>query len=87
MQKSSAIPEIWWPRYGLKWAFPDDLKAIYQQFKISLDHYNGDDSWTLPMPARFIIDSEGIIRYAEINPDYTVRPDPAETIAALKRIY
>jgi peroxiredoxin len=38
------------------------------------------------MPARLIIDTDGVIRYAEINPDYTVRPDPEETVAALKEI-
>ena len=73
-------------RYGIRFKLPDDLKGIYRQFKINLDEYNGDDSWTLPMPARLIIDKEGVIRYAEINPDYTVRPDPEETIAALEEI-
>ena len=73
-------------RYGLRYALPEDLKALYQQFGIDLEDYNGDDSWTLPLPARLIIDAEGIIRYAAINADYTVRPDPAETIAALKKI-
>jgi peroxiredoxin len=73
-------------RYGLRFKLPDDLKSIYQQFEINLDEYNGDDSWTLPMPARLIIDKDGVVRYAEINPDYTVRPDPEETIAALKEI-
>ena len=73
-------------RYGIRFKLPDDLKPIYQQFKINLDEYNGDDSWTLPMPTRLIIDKDGIIRYAEMDPDYTVRPDPEETIAALKEI-
>ncbi len=56
------------------------------RFGIKLHEYNGDDSWTLPLPTRLIIDQDGIIRYAEINSDYTVRPDPEETIAALKDI-
>ena len=73
-------------RYGLTFKLPEDLKEIYVKFNINLEKYNGDDSWTLPLPARLIIDQEGIIRYAEINADYTVRPDPEETIAALKKI-
>jgi peroxiredoxin len=73
-------------RYGLKYTMADDLKALYQQFGIDLEDYNGDASWTLPLPARMIIDTDGIVRYAAINADYTVRPDPAETIAALKAI-
>jgi len=73
-------------RYGLRFELPDDLRAIYRQFQINLDEYNADDSWTLPMPARLIIDKDGVIRYAEMDPDYTVRPDPEETIAALREI-
>ena len=73
-------------RYGLTFKLPEDLKEIYVKFNIDLEKYNGDDSWTLPLPARLIIDQEGIIRYAEINADYTVRPEQEETIAALKKI-
>ena len=70
-------------RYGLTFKLPEDLKEIYVKFNIDLAKYNGDDSWTLPLPARLIIDQEGIIRYAAINADYTVRPEPEETMAAL----
>jgi peroxiredoxin len=38
------------------------------------------------MPARYIIDEDGVIQYAEVNADYTTRPDPDDTIAALKKI-
>jgi len=70
--------------YGLVYTFPEDLKQLYLQFGIDLRQYNGDDSWTLPMPGRYIIDRSGIIRYAEVNPDYTVRPEPEEVIEVLK---
>ena len=72
--------------YGLKFKLPEDLKEVFLKFNIDLEKYNGNDSWTLPLPARLIIDQEGIIRYADINADYTVRPDPEETIAALKNM-
>ena len=73
-------------KYGLRHKLPDDLKAIYQQFGIDLPKHNGDDSWTLPMPAVFIIDAAGTIRHSDINADYTIRPEPEETLAALKRL-
>lgn len=38
------------------------------------------------MPARFIIDRRGIIRDAEAHPDYTARPEPADTVARLKEL-
>ena len=72
--------------YGLVHKFPEDLKKVFLQFGIDLEKYNGDDSWTLPMPGRFIIDRSGVIRYAEVNPDYTVRPEPEEVIGILKEL-
>lgn len=72
--------------YGLVYTMPADLKAMYEGFGIRLPLYNGDDSWTLPIPARFVIDTDGIIRYAAASPDYTVRPEPAETVAALREL-
>jgi len=73
-------------KYGLVYAFPEDLKKVYLQFKIDLAKYNGDDSWKLPLSARYIIDRQQMIRYAEVSADYTVRPDPSHTIEALKEI-
>ena len=73
-------------KYGLAYKLPDDLREIYLKFDINLVKYNGNDLWTLPMPARYIIDQRGIIQYAEVSPDYTVRPDPSHTIAALRKL-
>ena len=72
--------------YGIRFELSEDLKKVYQMFKIDLPKYNGDDSWTLPLPARLIIVQGGAIRYAEINTDYTVRPEPEDTIDALRKI-
>jgi len=73
-------------RYGLKYQMPDDLITIYQQFGLDVAKHNGDDSWTLPMPAALIIDGDGIVRHTNINADYTNRPEPEDTLAALKEI-
>jgi peroxiredoxin len=70
-------------RFGLVHEFPEDLRGLYLRFGIDLAAVNGDGSWTLPMPARYVIDGEGTIWYAAVDPDYTVRPEPEETLAAL----
>jgi len=72
--------------FGLVFQLPTDLREVYKGFGTDLHRFNGDDSWTLPMPGRFVIDQKGIIRHEDINPDYTVRPDPAETVAVLKTL-
>lgn len=73
--------------FGLRFKLPDYLIALYRDgFKNDLAVVNGDASWTLPMPARFVIDRSGTIAYAEVNPDYTRRPDPGELLATLDRL-
>jgi peroxiredoxin len=73
-------------KFGLVFQVPDDLKQLYLKFGINLESSNNDDSWTLPIPARYIVDRDAVIRYAEADPDYTVRPDPQHTIEALKAL-
>lgn len=73
--------------FGLRWEMVEPLKSLYNdKFKISLPNYNGDDSWTLPIPARFIIDVNGIIKYAEFSVDYTKRPNPDVLVESLRII-
>jgi peroxiredoxin len=73
--------------FGLAFTLPDDLKVVYlNAFKNDLAERNGEPSWQLPMPARLVIDRRGIIRSVEADPDYTVRPEPEETLAFLKTL-
>ncbi|MBV8612520.1 MAG: AhpC/TSA family protein [Acetobacteraceae bacterium] len=70
--------------FGLRFALPGYLVDLYKQLRNDLPAFNGDASWTLPMPARFVIASDGVIRYAEVNPDYTHRPEPEDMLPAVR---
>lgn len=70
--------------FGLRFTLPDYLIELYKSFGNDLPKINDDPSWTLPMPARFVIGTDGVITYAEVNPDYTLRPDPSELLPALR---
>jgi peroxiredoxin len=65
---------------GLTFELPEAVREIYRGFGNELPVHNGDGGWTLPMPARLVVDSGGIIRAADIDPDYTSRPEPQKTI-------
>lgn len=67
-------------KLGLRFKLPDDLKAVYLGFRNDLAVRNGDSSWTLPMPGRFVIDRRGVVRAADVDPDYEHRPEPQKTI-------
>ena len=72
--------------FGLAFTLPDDLVAIYVSFGIDLPKNTGHAVWELPMPARFVVDRGAIVRSAEIDPDYTVRPEPEATLAVLRTL-
>lgn len=71
-------------RFGIVFRLPNDLAKIYTKFGMDLAKFNGDTSWELPLPARYVIGRENIICAADVNFDYTVRPEPEETLAILR---
>jgi peroxiredoxin len=72
--------------FGLAFTLPADLREVYMGFGNDLAVQNGDPSWQLPVPARFVIDAGGIVRSVEADPDYTHRPEPETTLAALRKV-
>ncbi|AQQ28181.1 AhpC/TSA family protein [Burkholderia cenocepacia] len=71
--------------FGLRFALPDYLVELYKNLKNDLPAFNNDPSWTLPMPARYVIGQNGIVLYSEVNPDYTRRPDPSDMFPVLEK--
>lgn len=71
---------------GLAFPLPTGVIELYKSFKLDLPGYNGDDTWRLPMPTRLVLDANGVIVERNVEADYTRRPDPAQTIDAIKRL-
>lgn len=69
---------------GLRFDVPANVVEIYKGFGIDLEKSNGDDSLTLPMPARLVVDASGIVRATDISPNYTQRPEPEKTLDDVK---
>lgn len=65
---------------GLRFTVPEDLREVYLSLNINLPEHNGEASWTLPIPARFVIGQDGIVRAADVDPDYTHRPEVDKTL-------
>jgi len=73
-------------QFRLVFTFPDYLRDLYKSFGSTLDRFNDESEYRLPMPARYVIDKQGIIRAADVNADYTIRPEPSETLRQLRRL-
>jgi peroxiredoxin len=69
--------------FGIAFDLAEELRPIYTRFNHALPDVNGDDSWVLPIPATYVIDSDGRIALAFVDSDYRVRLEPAQVLSAL----
>ncbi|MEM6898741.1 MAG: peroxiredoxin-like family protein [Pseudomonadota bacterium] len=71
---------------GIVFELPSELQNLYGQFGMDLPQLNAGSGWTLPIPATFVIGSDGIIKLADVNRDYTRRLEPALALDALREV-
>jgi peroxiredoxin len=72
--------------YGLKYDVEGKSRELLEAVGNDVAKFNGEGGWILPAPALFVIDREGIVRFAGVNGDYTQRVEPQEALAALDTI-
>jgi peroxiredoxin len=73
-------------QFHLVFVLPDYLRELYKSFGSALDRFHDEPEYRLPIPARYVIDKTGIIRAADVNADYTIRPEPSETVKLLQSL-
>ncbi|MEV5506718.1 peroxiredoxin-like family protein [Streptomyces orinoci] len=69
--------------YGIAFELSGELGGKYDEFGFDLARVNAGHARTLPLPATFVIDGEGTVRWSFVDTDYTVRAEPAEILSAL----
>jgi peroxiredoxin len=67
-------------KFELVYRMPPELQAMYESIYTKLPGYNGDTSWELPLAATYIVKTDGIISYAQIDVDWRRRPEPEEVL-------
>lgn len=72
--------------YGLVFTMAEELRPIYDSFGLNIPEHDGNDSFELPIPATYIIGTDGVIAYAHINADYTTRMEPAKIVEQLAKL-
>lgn len=73
-------------QFGLVFTLPDYLRELYKSFGSTLDRFHDEPEYRLPIPARYVIDNQSVIRAADVNADYTIRPEPSETLRNLSKL-
>jgi peroxiredoxin len=49
-----------------------------------LPRYQGNDAWMLPIPAAFVVDRDGFVRYRFLDPDFRRRVGISQLVEALR---
>ena len=71
--------------FGLVYAFTDELRSVYDGFKLDIPGKNGSpDEWALPLSATYVIGRDGRILFADTSVDYRRRTDPLELLGVLE---
>ena len=73
-------------QFGLVFSLAEELRPIYKQVGNNIPAYNGDESWEIPIPATYVVDTDQTIVYAFVDPDYIKRLEPSEIIKAIKEM-
>ncbi|MDQ2177885.1 peroxiredoxin-like family protein [Marinifilum sp. D714] len=72
--------------FGIVFEFPEYLDEAYNGFGLDLKKHNNSKKVELPLPATYVVDQTGTIRYAFADEDYTMRANPEDILEALKGI-
>jgi peroxiredoxin len=72
-------------QYGIIYKLTKEVAEYYKK-GVNLEKYNGEDSYTLPLAATYVINTNGIVTYAFLDADYRNRAEPAEIIEALEQL-
>ncbi|WP_456636231.1 redoxin domain-containing protein [Bradyrhizobium sp. USDA 10063] len=73
-------------QYGVRWRVTELRRTLHLKSGIDLPSLHGKDSWTFPIPARFVVDQHGVIAYSEVDPDQTHRSNPSDLFPVLDRL-
>lgn len=74
-------------QYGVAWEVPEFLLDHMRiDRELDLKEINNGNGSVLPIPATFIIGTNGLVQWNYVNVDYRTRSEPDEIIEALKSI-
>ncbi|NBU27859.1 MAG: AhpC/TSA family protein [Caulobacteraceae bacterium] len=64
----------------------EEMEGLMRSVGYGLDEFQGANSWMLPIPATFIIDTDGRVAARHIDPDYRRRMDVELLLEAVRAL-
>ena len=70
--------------YRITYTLSTQIQQLYDKFGLNIPEANGDTSYVLPVPATYIIGADGVVRYAFLEINHTMRMEPNEILDQLR---
>ena len=74
-------------QFGVLFRAPATYREVLAGYGIDLAERHGNDGGFIPLPATYVVDRDGIVRYAFVDIDFTRRAEPSAVVAALQHIH
>ena len=68
-------------QFGLVYEMEAGIVAYYREIGRDVGEMNDSELWELPVPATYVIDQSGVIRYAFVDLNHRVRAEPSDVVA------
>lgn len=72
---------------GIAFQQAEEVSAVQRKFDLDLAQVNAEGSTYLPRPTVLIVDQDRIVRFVDVQPDYTARTEVADIVAALTDLH
>jgi peroxiredoxin len=73
-------------RFGIVFSLPPELREALIANNKALPNINGDETWELPVPATFLVATNGTVALAHIDADYRRRLEPDAILDTLNSL-
>ncbi len=81
-------------QFGIAYSVAEEQRRYYEGILVNIPFVNSgatyknatEANWRLPLPATFVVAQDGTIAFSEAHADFRVRPEPADVLAALRRL-
>lgn len=70
--------------FELAFTLPPELVSFYGSVGTDIPVLNGNGLWVLPVPATYVIDEDGRIRFAHIEEDIRKRAEPGDVLRVIE---
>lgn len=71
---------------GIAFQQADEVLAAQRALGLDLAQVNAEGSTRLPRPTVLIVDKDRLVRFVDVQPDYTARTEVADIVAALEAL-